>query len=88
MLLGLALYGYVSKSTATRLSNSYVPVSEPHEHVPLAERADAVAGDLSQWWGSQVAFKQLVSAGALKKQANGTYNGANGFTKGIAPVFF
>ncbi|KAK0216319.1 glycoside hydrolase family 18 protein [Armillaria fumosa] len=82
MLLGLALYGYVSKSTATRLSNSYVPATDPHEHAPLVEHVDAVAGDLSQWWGSQVAFKQLVSAGALKKQADGSYNGANGFTKG------
>ncbi|KAG7443202.1 glycoside hydrolase family 18 protein [Guyanagaster necrorhizus] len=82
MLLGLALYGYVSKSTATRLSNSYAPVAELHEHAPLVERTDTVAGDLSQWWGSQVAFKQLVSAGALKKQADGTYGGTNGFTMG------
>ncbi|KAJ7578634.1 hypothetical protein C8J56DRAFT_1170388, partial [Mycena floridula] len=45
-----------------------------------AERLDPrLVGELSSFWGSQVTFNQLISAGVLKKQADGTYIGANGF---------
>lgn len=80
MLLGLALYGYVSRSSATKLSGSFVPdMDAAHLRSPASMRGRDIAGDLSQWWGQQVAFGQLVKAGAVKKQG-GVYVGSNGFT--------
>lgn len=150
LLLGLALYGYVSKSTKTVLTGSFAPeergnglvenglvedttkpdaIAEepqsdddgspldprllpPHGHAKpkmgagsvvwdeegaeglMSERtAKALAngsgstlktlaakGDLSSFWGSQVAFNQLLSSGAMVKKADGTYGGGAGYT--------
>lgn len=86
LVLGLALYGYVSKSTAKKLSGSLMPdpsVSpSAHPRGPPMELSAASAGDLSNMWGQQIAFNQLLESGALQKQADGTYTGANGFTMG------
>lgn len=85
LLLGLALYGYVSKSTAKKLSGSLMPDPSvnpsPHPRSPLQDTSTAPAGDLSSMWGQQVAFKQLVRSGALVKTNDG-YKGANGYTMG------
>ncbi|KAL1940051.1 hypothetical protein VTO73DRAFT_9386 [Trametes versicolor] len=40
------------------------------------------AGDLSSFFGQQIAFGQLVSLGALTKTSSGTYVAANGYTEG------
>ena len=42
----------------------------------------AAAGDLSAYFGSQIAFNQIVALGALKKSSNGTYVQANGYNEG------
>ena len=42
-------------------------------------KAQAAAGDLSGFFGQQIAFNQLVSLGALKKNSDGTYTAANGY---------
>ncbi|KAI0751174.1 glycoside hydrolase family 18 protein [Daedaleopsis nitida] len=42
-------------------------------------KADAL-GDLSAWFGQQIAFSDLLASGALKKNSDGTYTGANGYT--------
>lgn len=41
----------------------------------------AAAGDLSIYWNTQIAFKTLLSAGALVRH-DGKYIGGNGFTRG------
>lgn len=157
LLLGLALYGYVSKSTKTVLTGSFAPeergnglvenglvedttkpdaIAEepqsdddgspldprllpPHGHAKpkmgagsvvwdeegaeglMSERtAKALAngsgstlktlaakGDLSSFWGSQVAFNQLLSSGAMVKKADGTYGGGAGYTFGSSLSF-
>ncbi len=40
------------------------------------------AGDLSSYFGQQIAFNQIVALGALTKSSSGTYGGANGYTMG------
>lgn len=42
------------------------------------------AGDLSSFFGQQIAFGQLVSLGALTKTSSGTYVAANGYTEGAS----
>ncbi|EKM76188.1 hypothetical protein AGABI1DRAFT_108941 [Agaricus bisporus var. burnettii JB137-S8] len=90
LLLGLPLYGYVSRSTAKKLSGSSFPYARmpmfpafPHPHYPYKkpETVTAPAGDLSAMWGQQISFKDLLSYGALVKKSDGTYDGANGYTK-------
>ena len=107
-MLGLALYGYVSKSSKTVLTGSLMsseetsllPVNEEdeaedpenfldgaHQRVKPVDNDEtakvaAAAGDLSSYWGQQVAFNVLLSSGALKKNSDGTYGGANGYTFG------
>ena len=87
LLLGLPLYGYVSRSTAKKLSGSSVPMgirgAHPR-HPPLSNELgkDMPAGDLSRLWGQQISFNQLLSSGALRRKNDGTYDGANGYTMG------
>ena len=45
-------------------------------------KTEAAAGDLSAYFGQQIAFNQLVALGALTKSSSGTYGGANGYTMG------
>ncbi|KAF6750396.1 glycoside hydrolase family 18 protein [Ephemerocybe angulata] len=89
LLMGLATYGYVSKSSKTKLSGSSMPPAlAPGSHPrvqgalcrPTATDDTAPAGDLSSMWGQQIAFNQLVRMGALVKKGDGTYGGANGYT--------
>ncbi len=128
MLLGLPLYGYVSQSTKTTLTDIAIPppgfnvqkyrervlglptrnpvlacplvkeaydgASEPpnfldgnHDRSKLREKtktieAKAGNGDLSSYFGQQIAFNQIVALGALTKSSNGTYVQANGYTEG------
>lgn len=46
-----------------------------------AETAQAAAGDLSAYWGQQIAFNQIVALGALKKSGS-VYVQQNGYTEG------
>jgi chitinase len=116
LLLGLATYGYVSKSTRTGLTGSLVenaegaesgaedqplndlggahdrswerdqaskriPVPEETPDVPEGgddDKRKAAAGDLSQYFGQQIAFNQIVALGATKKSGN-VYVEANGY---------
>ncbi|KAG5651912.1 hypothetical protein H0H81_006963 [Sphagnurus paluster] len=82
LLLGLALYGYVSKSTAKKLSGALIPNPslDPtgHPRGPLKDLSTAPAGDLSTMWGQQIAFGQLVKMGVLKRKEDGHYDAANG----------
>ncbi|KIP06174.1 glycoside hydrolase family 18 protein [Phlebiopsis gigantea 11061_1 CR5-6] len=124
LLLGLPLYGYVSKSSATTLTGIALPPpgfdvqqyrervlqlprrgvapacplvretfdAEPNfldgAHARATHPADtkavraAAAGDLSSYYGQQIAFNQIVALGALTKASNGTYVQANGYTEG------
>ena len=38
--------------------------------------------NLQKWWGQQIPFKTIVSSGALKRKADGTYGQNGGFTMG------
>ena len=42
----------------------------------------SAAGDLSSYYGQQIAFNQIVALGALTKTSSGTYVQANGYTEG------
>lgn len=109
MLLGIPLYGYVSKSTATTLTADVSPSPEmlrsqasgdagvskflsgahPKDKTLAVSEVTAQFGDLSTLWGQQIAFNQILSVGVLKKQPDGSYHGANGYTKGeYASVFW
>ncbi|KAF8181050.1 glycoside hydrolase family 18 protein [Pholiota molesta] len=89
-LLGLPLYGYVSKSTDKKLTGSSVPASirprlsagmhQRYSRSP-AKKAPAM-GDLSSMWGQQIPFTQLITSGALVKKADGNYGASNGYTMG------
>ena len=91
MLLGLAFYGYVSKSTDKKLTGSFSPASITppvatgmhRRRLPDLRKAPAM-GDLSSMWGQQIAFSQLVSYGALEKNAEGNYEARNGYTMGMS----
>lgn len=96
LLLGLPLYGYVSKSTATKLSGSFkLPgvsdeeadvgktVGQAHQRVrdPIKDGEEETgSGNLNSWYGQQIPFKSIVASGALTKNSDGTYGGANGYT--------
>jgi chitinase len=94
LLLGLPLYGYVTRSKAKKLSGSLVPMPGdpnfppgahprgPPSSIRVPEVGTAPTGDLSHLWGQQISFSQLLSSGALYKKSDGTYDGANGFTVG------
>ncbi len=128
LVLGLPLYGYVSKSTKTTLQQIAMPpagfdvqaykeqvlrlpnrglscplpqieevqdgeTKEEEKPNPLrgaharskvkSEEVKAeAAGDLSSLFNQQIAFNQLLSMGALKKNSDGTYTGTNGYTMG------
>ncbi|KAI0684997.1 glycoside hydrolase superfamily [Cytidiella melzeri] len=43
---------------------------------------EAGNGDLSSYYGQQIAFNQIVALGALTKTSSGTYMQANGYTEG------
>lgn len=102
LLLGLPLYGYASQSTATTLTGSLLPSNGTNEakmnflngahprSKPSPAKPQAEAGDLSGWWGQQIPFNSLLASGALAKQSNGTYTGANGYTEGgyFSPLSF
>lgn len=49
---------------------------------PGTPEEDAAPGDLSSYWGQQIAFNQLIRMGALAKQGNGRYGAVNGYTMG------
>ncbi|KAF9484198.1 glycoside hydrolase family 18 protein [Pholiota conissans] len=111
LLLGVPLYGYVSKSSKTVLTGSSLPTMAMNilhsEEVKdedgkttstflnamhLKDVADVVpteqvsvttaTADLSKYWGQQIAFKDIVKAGALVKKSDGNYGQAGGFTMG------
>ncbi|KAF7428523.1 hypothetical protein PC9H_007747 [Pleurotus ostreatus] len=90
LLLGLPLYGYVIRSSATKMSASLVdnvehmgkhliPGTYKHEE---GDSDMAPAGDLTHLYGQQIGFNQLVSMRALKKQKDGSYVGDNGYKRG------
>lgn len=91
LLLGLPLYGHVSKSSKNKLSgssvhNTAVGAGHPRARICGAQTGkNAPVGDLSGMWGKQIAFGQLLNMGALKSKGDGTYVGANGYTMGIFP---
>ncbi|KAF9558511.1 glycoside hydrolase family 18 protein [Agrocybe pediades] len=83
LLLGLPLYGYVSKSTDKKLSTS--TTISPHQCYHARNRVrtpktTAPLGDLSHLWGQQISFGQMVAFGVLVKNDKGNYDSANGYT--------
>ncbi|KAJ7583205.1 glycoside hydrolase family 18 protein [Mycena floridula] len=105
MVLGLPLYGYVSQSSKTTLSNSLVEPSSDmillekpdgskkflniahprNKDVQIASKPDAkieAVANLQSWYGQQIPFSSIVSAGALVKGSDGNYSQAGGFTMG------
>ncbi|KAH9919683.1 glycoside hydrolase superfamily [Fomitopsis serialis] len=106
LMLGLPLYGYVSKSTKTSLTDgtlqhtngsdleayreevlglagkSYAAAQAPadlDEADKAGEPVYMASGDLSSYYGQQIAFSDLISSGVLK-EASGTFSAANGYT--------
>ena len=49
---------------------------------PLGEPVKTLA-TLTGYWGKQIAFKDIVAAGALVKKSDGNYGQAGGFTMGM-----
>lgn len=103
MLLGLPLYGYVSQSTKTALTGSFVPPGSGAQSklVPrgkngrsgkavnaVKEHAKADDVDLTNWYGQEIPFNDIVSSGALVLGANGAYGQGGGFTMGALFSFF
>ncbi|KAF8970626.1 glycoside hydrolase superfamily [Flammula alnicola] len=80
LLLGLPLYGYVSKSSKTVLTGSSVPSENMNILHQAESRAATASVSLSAYWGQQIAFSDIVKAGALVKKSDGTYGQAGGFT--------
>ncbi|KAF8628575.1 hypothetical protein AX17_005971 [Amanita inopinata Kibby_2008] len=85
LLLGLPLYGYVFKSTSKKLHGSSQEMEHgstrkgAHRNYKVPVRNN---GDLSKFWGQQVAFNQLLKSGALVKKSDGNYDGDKGYTMG------
>lgn len=52
---------------------------------PLHEPVKALA-TLTGYWGKQIAFKDIVAAGALMKKSDGNYGQAGGFTMGMFAI--
>ncbi|KAF8195755.1 glycoside hydrolase family 18 protein [Mycena galopus ATCC 62051] len=65
LVLGVPAYGYVSKSTATRLRTRQTPVQDV-----------TLAGE-----GGQIQFRDLVQQGALVRNPDGSFDGSGGFTR-------
>ncbi|KII91199.1 glycoside hydrolase family 18 protein [Plicaturopsis crispa FD-325 SS-3] len=92
LLLGLPLYGYVSQSSKTVLSGDFKRPGVSKEEVDTKKTSNEahprVKDDLlrpkdvslKSWWGQQIPFNSLVASGALKKQSDGNYGGAGGYT--------
>jgi len=84
LLLGLPLYGYVSKSASEKLHGSGVELQRDGPNHKGAHRNYKLPithnGDLSRFWGQQISFNQLLGSGALVKKADGSYDGAEGYT--------
>ena len=57
--------------------NNLADVKAPEEEAAVAA---AAAANLTQYWGQQIAFKDIVKAGALAKGSDGNYGQAGGFT--------
>ncbi|PFH50382.1 glycoside hydrolase family 18 protein [Amanita thiersii Skay4041] len=85
LMLGLPLYGYVSKSVAKRLHGSSIKIESnrsrkgAHRNYKMPARKD---GDLSNFWGQQIAFNQLVESGVLVKGSDGNYRSGQDYTMG------
>lgn len=84
LLLGLALYGYIFKSASEKLHGSSVEPQRDDPNCKGAHRNYKLPvtrnGDLSRFWGQQISFNQLLGSGALVKKADGSYDGAEGYT--------
>lgn len=131
LLLGLALYGYVSKSGSTRLAGQRAKATQlvadaakgvgvelgsgggeegrfleyahdrteermqaegaaagaqivaPTGSITVVPRGALASGDLSSRYNQQIAFKDILSSGALVKSGAG-YVGGNGYTRGAS----
>jgi chitinase len=59
-------------------ANNLADVEAPG--IEAAVAAAAAAANLTQYWGQQIAFKDIVKSGALAKKSDGTYGQAGGFT--------
>ncbi|KAF9033207.1 glycoside hydrolase superfamily [Panaeolus papilionaceus] len=83
LLLGLPLYGYVSCSTAKKLSSSGTPgLGHLHRRFTPPPQGMAPQGDVSRIWGQQIPFSQILAYGILTKRPDGTYTATNGYTSG------
>ncbi|KAF8721973.1 hypothetical protein AX14_010033 [Amanita brunnescens Koide BX004] len=89
LLLGLPLYGYVSKSISEKLhgssSESQWNRKGAHRNYKLPVRRN---GDLSMFWGQQIPFNQLLGSGALVKMADGSYDGAEGYIMSTSSIIW
>lgn len=90
LLLGLPLYGYVSRSTSEKLHGSSsesrwnrATRKGAHRNYKLPVRHN---GDLSRFWGQQIPFNQLLGSGALVKKADGSYDGAQGYRMSTSAI--
>lgn len=61
------------------------PADGDGERTGDAPESKAAAGDLSQYWGSQIAFNQILALGAIQKSGS-VYVQANGYTQGASPT--
>lgn len=59
----------------------------PQDGAEPAPEQKAVAGDLSGYWGQQIAFNQIIGLGAIQKSGS-VYVQANGYTQGALRYFF
>jgi len=53
---------------------------------PSAAPTPPAVANLTGQWNQQIAFNQIVAAGALKKRADGNYGQAGGYIMGTSPT--
>lgn len=72
---------------------AFLNAAHPNETLPegtvaaAAPSATATA-NLQAYWGKQLAFYEIVKAGALKKRSDGNYGQNGGYTMGASSLFF
>lgn len=56
------------------------PPAQGQQSAPLAD------GDLSAYWGGEIAFSNLIAQGVLQEKSSGTFVAVNGYTYGMICV--
>lgn len=89
----LALAEVPEEFDARDTPEELIPLEGAHpltqEAPPQGQQSAPLAnGDLSAYWGGEIAFSGLVAQGALQETASGTFVAINGYTYGNVALCF